>query len=193
MRAVPRPAACGDPGEPQEVVDEQLGVSGPRGLVEPGDRVEVQAPQDGAAIDTAARSSTREDTGEPSSRTARQINTFCLTCHGGTFPAYLLWRDIGDKAAERIYRACIESAAGAGKPNRRSRAGATEPMLVASSAPPATPMSTPALVSHRFVCPIVQKRSQTRRRPSTNSWRTEPTSFARAAMRLRSAAHVPWV
>ncbi len=38
----------------------------------------------------------------------------CLTCVGGTFPAYLLWRDIGDKAAERIYRACVESAAGAG-------------------------------------------------------------------------------
>jgi type III restriction enzyme len=37
----------------------------------------------------------------------------CLTCTGRTFPAYLLWRDIGDKAAERIYRACIESAAGA--------------------------------------------------------------------------------
>lgn len=32
----------------------------------------------------------------------------CLTCTGGTFPAYLLWRDVGDKAAERIYRACIE-------------------------------------------------------------------------------------
>jgi type III restriction enzyme len=32
----------------------------------------------------------------------------CLTCQGGTFPAYLLWRDVGDKAAERIYRACVE-------------------------------------------------------------------------------------
>jgi type III restriction enzyme len=32
----------------------------------------------------------------------------CLTCIGGTFSAYLLWRDVGDKAAERIYRACIE-------------------------------------------------------------------------------------
>ncbi len=37
-----------------------------------------------------------------------------LKCIGGTFPAYLLWRDIGDKAAERIYRACVESAVGAG-------------------------------------------------------------------------------
>jgi type III restriction enzyme len=33
---------------------------------------------------------------------------------GGTFNAYLLWRDIGDRAAEKIYRACVESAAGAG-------------------------------------------------------------------------------
>jgi type III restriction enzyme len=32
----------------------------------------------------------------------------------GTFPAYLLWREIGDRAAERIYRACAENAAGAG-------------------------------------------------------------------------------
>lgn len=39
----------------------------------------------------------------------------CLSCIGGTFPAYLLWRDIGDQAAERIYRACVESAAGAGR------------------------------------------------------------------------------
>ncbi len=38
----------------------------------------------------------------------------CLTCVGNTFPAYLLWRDIGDKAAERLYRACVETAAGAG-------------------------------------------------------------------------------
>ncbi len=38
----------------------------------------------------------------------------CLRCVGGTFPAYLLWRDVGDKAAERIYRACIESEAGGG-------------------------------------------------------------------------------
>lgn len=37
-----------------------------------------------------------------------------LRCVGGTFPAYLLWRSIGDRAAERIYRACVESAAGAG-------------------------------------------------------------------------------
>jgi type III restriction enzyme len=37
-----------------------------------------------------------------------------LNCVGGTFPAYLLWRDIGDKAAARIYRACVESATGAG-------------------------------------------------------------------------------
>lgn len=37
-----------------------------------------------------------------------------LKCEGGTFPAYLLWRDIGDKAAERIYRACVEKAVGAG-------------------------------------------------------------------------------
>ena len=36
----------------------------------------------------------------------------CLTCVGGTFPAYLLWRDVGDKAAERIYRACVESETG---------------------------------------------------------------------------------
>jgi type III restriction enzyme len=39
----------------------------------------------------------------------------CLSCIGGTFPAYLLWRDIGDQASERIYRACVESAAGAGE------------------------------------------------------------------------------
>jgi type III restriction enzyme len=38
----------------------------------------------------------------------------CLACTGGTFPAYLLWRAIGDKAAERLYRACVEGAAGAG-------------------------------------------------------------------------------
>lgn len=38
----------------------------------------------------------------------------CLTCIGGTFPAYLLWRDVGDKAAERIYRACVEHEEGAG-------------------------------------------------------------------------------
>ena len=38
----------------------------------------------------------------------------CLSCTGGTFPAYLLWRDIGEKAAERIYRACAETAVGAG-------------------------------------------------------------------------------
>ena len=38
----------------------------------------------------------------------------CLSCTGGTFPAYLLWRDVGDKAAERIYRACVESEDGAG-------------------------------------------------------------------------------
>lgn len=38
----------------------------------------------------------------------------CLSCIGNTFPAYLLWRDVGDKAAERIYRACIESEEGAG-------------------------------------------------------------------------------
>jgi type III restriction enzyme len=37
----------------------------------------------------------------------------CVRCEGGTFAAYLLWRAIGDKAAERIYRACLESAAGA--------------------------------------------------------------------------------
>jgi len=37
----------------------------------------------------------------------------CLACTGGTFPAYLLWRDVGDKAAERIYRACVESEDGA--------------------------------------------------------------------------------
>ena len=36
----------------------------------------------------------------------------CLSCVGGTFPAYLLWRDVSDKAAERIYRACVESEAG---------------------------------------------------------------------------------
>jgi type III restriction enzyme len=39
----------------------------------------------------------------------------CLSCVPGTFPAYLLWRDVGDKAAERIYRACMES-----KPGRAS-------------------------------------------------------------------------
>ncbi len=38
----------------------------------------------------------------------------CLTCIGGTFPAYLLWRDIGDKAAERIFRACTPEVAGPG-------------------------------------------------------------------------------
>jgi type III restriction enzyme len=38
----------------------------------------------------------------------------CLTCLGGTFPAYLLWRDIGDKAAERIFRACTPEIAGPG-------------------------------------------------------------------------------
>jgi type III restriction enzyme len=37
----------------------------------------------------------------------------CLRCVGGTFPAYLLWRAIGDVAAEKIYRACVESASGA--------------------------------------------------------------------------------
>ena len=36
----------------------------------------------------------------------------CLTCVGGTFPAYLLWRDIADPATERIYRACVEGVAG---------------------------------------------------------------------------------
>ena len=45
---------------------------------------------------------------------ARRWMAECLSCVGGTFPAYLLWRDIGDRAAERIYRACVESAAGAG-------------------------------------------------------------------------------
>lgn len=45
---------------------------------------------------------------------ARRWMAECLDCVGGTFPAYLLWRDIGDRAAERIYRACVESAAGAG-------------------------------------------------------------------------------
>jgi type III restriction enzyme len=38
----------------------------------------------------------------------------CLSCVGGAFPAYLLWRDVGNGAAERIYRACAESAAGTG-------------------------------------------------------------------------------
>lgn len=38
----------------------------------------------------------------------------CLKPIGGTFPAYLLWRGIGDRAAERIYRACAESAVDAG-------------------------------------------------------------------------------
>ncbi len=38
----------------------------------------------------------------------------CVACVGGTFPAYLLWRTVGDHAAERIYRACVESEAGAG-------------------------------------------------------------------------------
>lgn len=33
----------------------------------------------------------------------------CLSCPGHTCPGYLLWRDVGDKAAERIYRACMES------------------------------------------------------------------------------------
>jgi len=45
---------------------------------------------------------------------ARRWMAECLTCAGGTFPAYLLWRDIADRAAERMYRACVESAAGAG-------------------------------------------------------------------------------
>ena len=45
--------------------------------------------------------------------TRRWLDT-CLFCTGGTFPAYLLWRAVGDRAAERIYRACAESAAGAG-------------------------------------------------------------------------------
>ncbi len=38
----------------------------------------------------------------------------CLNCIGGTFPAYLLWRDVADKAAQRVYRACVESQGGAG-------------------------------------------------------------------------------
>ena len=33
---------------------------------------------------------------------------------GDTFKEYVLWRAIGDRAAEKIYRACVESAAGAG-------------------------------------------------------------------------------
>ncbi len=36
----------------------------------------------------------------------------CLTCVGGTHPAYLLWGDVGDRAAERIYRACLETERG---------------------------------------------------------------------------------
>jgi type III restriction enzyme len=38
----------------------------------------------------------------------------CLTTTGDTFNAYLLWRSIGDRAAEKIYRGCVESAVGAG-------------------------------------------------------------------------------
>ncbi len=43
----------------------------------------------------------------------RRWMTECLQTPD-TFPAYLLWREIGDKAAGRIYRACAESAADAG-------------------------------------------------------------------------------
>ena len=31
----------------------------------------------------------------------------CLICRDGTFPQYLLWRAVAEKAAERIYRACV--------------------------------------------------------------------------------------
>ena len=51
---------------------------------------------------------------------ARRWMEECLRCVGDTFPAYLLWRDLGDKAAERIYRACVES---------QSDAGTLRPML----------------------------------------------------------------
>ena len=43
---------------------------------------------------------------------ARRWRAECLTCTGGTFPAYLLWRDVGDMAAEKIYRACVETKPG---------------------------------------------------------------------------------
>ena len=43
---------------------------------------------------------------------ARRWMAECLTCTGGTFPAYLLWRDVGDMAAEKIYRACVETEPG---------------------------------------------------------------------------------
>jgi type III restriction enzyme len=45
--------------------------------------------------------------------TRRWMNE-CLDCRGDTVPGYLLWRPLGDKAAERIHRACAEAAAGAG-------------------------------------------------------------------------------
>ena len=35
----------------------------------------------------------------------------CLRCVGDTFPAYLLWRDVAERAAERIYRACVPATA----------------------------------------------------------------------------------
>ncbi len=38
----------------------------------------------------------------------------CLSTPG-TYPGYLLWRGLADLAAERIYRACVEGAGGAGE------------------------------------------------------------------------------
>jgi type III restriction enzyme len=38
----------------------------------------------------------------------------CLSRTGGTSNAYLLWHAVGNRAAEKIYLACVESAAGAG-------------------------------------------------------------------------------
>ena len=36
----------------------------------------------------------------------------CLTCIGGTCAGYLMWQDVGNEAAEKIYRACIEAGPG---------------------------------------------------------------------------------
>jgi type III restriction enzyme len=41
----------------------------------------------------------------------------CLSCVGGTFPAYLLWREVAEHAAQRIYRACVETESGAAMPH----------------------------------------------------------------------------
>ena len=48
----------------------------------------------------------------------RRWMTECLSCDGGTFRAYLLWRDVGDKAAERILPRLHS------EPERRRRAAA---------------------------------------------------------------------